>query len=75
MEQKVKELIKNKLGISESNYSLDASIRDDWGCDSLDMVELIMECEKEFNLSIPDSVVERIKTPKDLIAYIKGHAK
>lgn len=75
MEQKVKNLILEKLGISERDYNLTSDFREDWGCDSLEVVELIMECEKEFNLSIPDEAVEHIRNAQDLLNYIKEHAK
>ena len=75
MEQKVKEIIIDKLGLSEKNYSEDSSFREDWGCDSLDLVEVIMECEREFNVSITDEAVGKMQTPKDLIKYIKEHKK
>jgi len=75
MEQKVKNLILEKLGISERDYNLTSDFRKDWGCDSLDMVELIMECEREFNLFIPDDAVEYIRNAQDLLNYIKEHAK
>lgn len=75
MEQKVKNIILEKLGLSEDEYRIDANIKNDWGCDSLDIVELVMECEREFSISIPDNVVEYIRTPKDLISYIKEHIK
>jgi len=75
MEQKVKEIIIDKLGLNEKNYSEDSSFREDWGCDSLDLVEVIMECEREFNVSITDEAVGKMQTPKDLIKYIKEHKK
>lgn len=75
MEQKVKGIIIDKLGLNEKNYSEDSSFREDWGCDSLDLVEVIMECEREFNVSITDEAVGKMQTPKDLIKYIKEHKK
>lgn len=75
MEQKVKRIIIDKLGLNEKNYSEDSSFREDWGCDSLDLVDVIMECERQFNISITDDAVGRMNSPKDLIKYIKEHKK
>ena len=70
MEEKIKQLIEDKLGISPGDYRNDERFIDDLGCDSLDMVDLIMECEKEFNISIPDDDVYKILTVQDLIDYV-----
>lgn len=75
MEQKVKRIIIDKLGLNEKDYSEDSSFREDWKCDSLDLVDVIMECERQFNLSITDDAVGKMKSPKDLIKYIKEHNK
>lgn len=75
MEQIIKNLIINKLGISERDYNLTSDFREDWGCDSLDMIELIMECERKFNITIPDDAVEHIRNAQDLLNYIKEYAK
>lgn len=75
MEQKIKYLIEDKLGISPGDYKNDERFIDDLGCDSLDMVDLIMECEKEFNISIPDDDVYKILTVQDLIDYVTERCK
>lgn len=75
MEKKIKYLIENKLGISPGDYRNDERFISDLGCDSLDMVDLIMECEKEFNISIPDDDVYRILTVQDLIDYVTERCK
>ena len=75
MEQKVKRIIIDKLGLKEKDYSEDSSFKEDFGCDSLDLVDVIMECELQFNISIPDDAVGRMNSPKDLIKYIKEHMK
>ena len=75
MEEKIKQLIEDKLGISPGDYRNDEKFIDDLGCDSLDMVDLIMECEKEFNISIPDDDVYRILTVQDLIDYVTERCK
>ena len=68
---KVKEIIVNKLGVDESEVTDDASFTNDLGADSLDTVELIMEFEKEFDLSIPDDQAEKIATVGEAIKHIK----
>ena len=70
---KVVSIIVDKLGVEESEVTKEASFTNDLGADSLDTVELIMEFEKEFNLSIPDEEAEKIETVGDAISYIEGH--
>ena len=71
LEKKVKEIIIDKLGIEESEVTDSASFTNDLGADSLDTVELIMEFEKEFNISIPDEDAEKIGTVSQAISYLK----
>ncbi|MEE3112842.1 MAG: acyl carrier protein [Bacteroidota bacterium] len=71
IENKVKEIIIDKLGIEESEITDSASFTNDLGADSLDTVELIMEFEKEFNVSIPDEDAEKIGTIGQAISYLK----
>tara|TARA_B100000378_G_scaffold80929_1_gene63425 strand:+ start:450 stop:686 length:237 start_codon:yes stop_codon:yes gene_type:complete len=71
LEKKVKEIIIDKLGIEESEVTDSASFTNDLGADSLDTVELIMEFEKEFNVSIPDEDAEKIGTIGQAISYLK----
>ncbi len=71
--QKVKEIIVSKLGVEASQITESASFTNDLGADSLDTVELVMEFEKEFNLTIPDEDAEKIATVGDAINYIKEH--
>lgn len=73
--QKVKSIIVDKLGVEESEVTNEASFTNDLGADSLDTVELIMEFEKEFNLSIPDDQAENIATVGDAITYLEANAK
>jgi len=73
IENKVKEIIIDKLGIEESEITNSASFTNDLGADSLDTVELIMEFEKEFNISIPDEDAEKIGTVGQAISYLKEH--
>ena len=65
----------DKLGIEESEITDSASFTNDLGADSLDTVELIMEFEKEFNVSIPDEDAEKIGTVGDAISYLKDNVK
>ena len=75
LENKIKEIIIHKLGIEESEITESASFTNDLGADSLDTVELIMEFEKEFNVSIPDEDAEKIGTVGDAISYLKDNVK
>lgn len=75
LENKIKEIIIDKLGIEESEITDSASFTNDLGADSLDTVELIMEFEKEFNVSIPDEDAEKIGTVGDAISYLKDNVK
>ena len=72
---KVQKIIVDKLGVEESEVTPEASFTNDLGADSLDTVELIMEFEKEFGISIPDDQAEKIHTVGDAIAYIEANAK
>ena len=72
---RVKASIVDKLSVEESEVTNEASFTNDVGADSLDTVELIMEFEKEFGLSIPDDQAEKISTVGDAIAYIEANAK
>lgn len=71
---KVKEIIIEQLGVSEDAVSNEASFIDDLGADSLDIVELIMALEEEFDIEIPDSDAEKIVTVGDVVEYIKDNA-
>ncbi|MCX6195993.1 MAG: acyl carrier protein [Flavobacteriia bacterium] len=68
-------IIVDKLNVEESAVSNEASFTNDLGADSLDTVELIMEFEKQFNISIPDDKAEGIQTVGDAISYIENNAK
>jgi acyl carrier protein len=73
--ERVKSIIVDKLSVEESEVTNDASFTNDLGADSLDTVELIMEFEKEFGLTIPDDQAEKISTVGDAIAYIEKIGK
>jgi len=75
IEDKVKEIIVDQLGVDAEQVTPEASFIDDLGADSLDTVELVMAFEEEFNIEIPDEEAEKIKKVGDAIEYIKSHAK
>jgi len=72
---RVKAIIVDKLGVDESEVTTEASFTNDLGADSLDTVELIMEFEKEFSISIPDDQAENIGTVGDAVKYIEENTK
>lgn len=75
VDDKVKEIIVEQLGVDEGEVTPTASFVDDLGADSLDTVELVMGFEAAFNLQIPDEDAEKIRTVRDAVDYIKKHAK
>jgi acyl carrier protein len=75
IEDKVKEIIVEQLGVDIAQVQPEASFIDDLGADSLDTVELVMAFEEEFNLEIPDEAAEKIKKVGDAISYITANAK
>ena len=72
---RVKAIIVDKLSVEEDKITPAASFTTDLGADSLDTVELIMEFEKEFDITIPDAEAEKISTVGDAISYIEEHSK
>ncbi len=75
IQNRVKAIIVDKLGVDESEVKPEAPFTNDLGADSLDTVELIMELEKEFNITIPDDQAEKIATVGDAIAYVEANAQ
>jgi acyl carrier protein len=73
VEEKVKEIIVDQLGVDEKQVNPEASFIDDLGADSLDTVELVMALEEEFDVEIPDEDAEKIATVQNAIDYIKNH--
>jgi len=73
IEQRVKAIIMEQLGVSEEEVKPEASFVDDLGADSLDLVELVMALEEEFGQEIPDEDAEKIVTVQDAINYINEH--
>ena len=70
---KIKEIIIDQLGVEEDSITTNSSFIDDLGADSLDIVELIMAIEEEFDLEIPDSEAEKVATVNDVVEYIAAH--
>ncbi|MGI5888063.1 MAG: acyl carrier protein [Oscillospiraceae bacterium] len=71
--EKVKNILVNQLDANPDDITLDTSIIDDLGADSLDVVDLIMSLEDEFDLEVPDEDIEGIRTVGDLVKYIEDH--
>ncbi|MFA9398717.1 MAG: acyl carrier protein [Clostridiaceae bacterium] len=72
---KMKSVIANQLALDEAEITMESSFIDDLGADSLDIVELIMSFEEEYDLSIPDEAVENMATVGDVVNYIKSHSE
>ena len=68
--QKVRDIIEKELGVEREKLTADASFIEDLGADSLDIVELVMEFEKEFNIDIPDEDAEKLRTVGDALGYL-----
>ena len=75
VEQRVRKIIAEQLGVNEAEIKTESSFVDDLGADSLDTVELVMALEEEFEIEIPDEEAEKIDTVQKAIDYINNHAK
>lgn len=75
IEERVKKIVVEQLGVKEEDVKLESSFVDDLGADSLDTVELVMALEEEFDTEIPDEDAEKIVTVKDVLSYIEEQAK
>lgn len=71
--EKVRDIVVEQLGVEENDVAMESSFIDDLGADSLDIVELIMALEEEFDMEIPDEEAEKITTVGDVVEYIKAH--
>ncbi len=72
--EKVRDILVEQLDVEEDKVTMEASITDDLGADSLDVVDLVMSLEEEFDVEIPDDQVENIKTVGDIVRYIEDNA-
>mgnify|MGYP002802301307 CR=1 FL=1 len=72
--EKVRDILVEQLDVEEEKVSMEASIMDDLGADSLDVVDLLMSIEDEFEIEVPDTEIENIKTVGELVKYIEDHA-
>ena len=75
VEEKVKHIIVEQLGVDEDEVKAESSFVDDLGADSLDVVELVMALEEEFGLEIGDEDAEKLTTVKQVVEYVEAHAK
>ena len=75
VEQRVKKIVAEQLGVNEADVKNESSFVNDLGADSLDMVELVMALEEEFETEIPDLAAEKITTVQQAIDYVKSHPK
>ena len=73
MLEKMKEIIAEQLSVDESEIELSSNFKDDLGADSLDLFELVMALEEEYDVEIPSEELENIATVEDVIAYLKAH--
>ena len=71
--EKVREILVDQLDLDEDAVTMEASIQNDLGADSLDIVDLVMSLEEEFDCEIPDEEIENIKTVGDIVKYIEDH--
>ena len=69
--ERIKEIISEQLGVSADSITMDTSFTDDLGADSLDLVELVMAIEEEFDIEVPDDDIENIKTVSDAVSFLK----
>ncbi len=75
IEQRVKKIVAEQLGVNEADVKTESSFVNDLGADSLDTVELVMALEEEFETEIPDEEAEKITTVQQAVDYIKAHSK
>ena len=75
IEERVRKIVVEQLGVKEEEVTLEASFVDDLGADSLDTVELVMALEEEFEIEIPDEDAEKMTTVRDAVNYLRTHVK
>ena len=74
IEEKVKDIIVDQLGVNAEQVVLDAKFIEDLGADSLDTVELVMAVEEEFSIEVPDEEAEKLQTVRDVVTYVEEHS-
>jgi acyl carrier protein len=72
--EKIKKMLSEQLDVDQNDITMSSSIADDLGADSLDLVDLVMTLEEEFDVEIPDDAIESIKTVGDVVRYIEDHS-
>ena len=72
---KIKDMIVDQLDVEADEVTMDANIQEDLGADSLDIVDLVMSLEEEFDVEVPDEEVENIKTVSDIVKFIESHVE
>lgn len=72
---KVKQIIAEQLSVDEDSITMETDLIDDLKADSLDVVELVMEIEQQFNIEIPDEILKEVKTIKDIVNFIDNNSK
>jgi acyl carrier protein len=75
IEEKVKDIIVDQLGVNAEQVVLDAKFIEDLGADSLDTVELVMAFEEEFSIEVPDEEAEKLQTVRDVVTYVEEHSQ
>lgn len=75
LEPRIREIIAEQLGISEEEIPSEASFQEDLGCDSLDLLEVVMALEEEFEIEIPDDEAEKLETVQKLVQYLESRVQ
>ena len=70
---KVKTIINEQLGVNENDINMESNFLEDFGADSLELIDLIMALESEFEIEVPEEDIEEIETVSDVVSYIKNH--
>ena len=71
--EKVKTIVSEQLGVDEDQIAMDSNFLEDFGADSLELIDLIMALESEFDIEVPEEDIEEIETVSDVVSYIKSH--
>lgn len=71
--EKIKELLSEQLDLDENNISMDDSLTDDLGADSLDAIDIVMSVEDEFKIEVPDEIIEKMRTVSDIVNFVENN--